>query len=118
MLLKAQKGLMAPANGAGSSHVGVPACGGATRGGDAVAAGAHGEGGGRRRGLAGARREFGWGGHPEGPQLLHLALQAAVLLRQRAEAPPQVGALHLRLLQLAPACMQEVQQYPTQRRSF
>jgi hypothetical protein len=69
---------------------------------DALAARAHGERG-RRERLPGVRGEHGGRGHPHGAQLLHLPLQPPVLLRQRAEAPLQVLALQLRLLQLRPA---------------
>lgn len=50
------------------------------------------------------RGEDGGRGDAQRPQLLDLALQPPVLLRQRAEAALQVLALHLRLLQLRPAC--------------
>ena len=63
------------------------------------------------RGALGARRAAppGRGAVPaaaaqeRGAQLLHLPLQPPVLLRQRTEAPLQVLALQLRLLQLRPA---------------
>ena len=70
--------------------------------GDALAARAHGKSG-RRERLPRVRREHGGRRHAHRPQLLHLPLQAAVLLRQRAEAALQVLALHLRVLQLRPA---------------
>lgn len=70
--------------------------------GDALAARAHAERG-RRERLPGVRGEHGGRGHPQRAQLLHLPLQPPVLLGQRAEAPLQVLALHLRLLQLRPA---------------
>ena len=77
------------------------------RGGDALAARAHGERGCRER-LPGVRGEHGGRGHPHRAQLLHLPLQPPVLLGQRAEAPLQVLALQLRLLQLRPAGFTQV----------
>lgn len=86
-----------PAGGGGGGG-----SGGAGSRGKALAARAHSEGRGRH-GLAGVGGDDGRRSHPHGPQFLHLALQPAVLLCQRAEAALQVLALHLRLLELCPA---------------
>ena len=85
-------------------------------GGGALAGRADGQRGGRqlhverrRRGAGvlagvGCRRRRRWRGELEGAELLQLALQAAVLLGERLAAALQELAVHLRLLQLRPAC--------------
>lgn len=71
-------------------------------GGDTLAAGTHGKCGGRER-LAGVRGDHGGWAHLNGSQLLHFPLEPPVLLCEGTEPPLEVLALHLCLLQLAPA---------------
>ena len=82
-------------------------------GGDAAAGGAHGEGGGR-----GHVHVLVRGDELERAELLHLLLQPPVLLRQRLAAALQELAVHLRLLQLRPACTCNTGSNVTYQRKF